>query len=91
VHRSKAATHVRFGSRAISGPVFDLDQRSFPFMSICLDATISRWRPKGRSSPMTIQSDNTKGRSLADNFWAQLGLLMAVLVIVIAFAWQYVW
>ena len=24
-------------------------------------------------------------------FWAQLGLLMAVLVIVIAFAWQYVW
>jgi len=28
---------------------------------------------------------------LADNFWAQLGLLMAVLVIVIAFAWQYVW
>ena len=40
---------------------------------------------------MTIQGDNTKGRSLADNFWAQLGLLMAVLVIVIAFAWQYVW
>ena len=28
---------------------------------------------------MTIQSDNTKGRSLADNFWAQLGLLMAPL------------
>jgi hypothetical protein len=40
---------------------------------------------------MTIQSDNTKGRSLADNFWAELGLLTAVLVIVIAFAWQYVW
>ena len=29
---------------------------------------------------MTIQSDNTKGRSLADNFWAELGLLTAVLV-----------
>jgi hypothetical protein len=40
---------------------------------------------------MTIQSDNTKGRSFADNFWAQLGLLMAVLVMVVAFAWQYVW
>jgi hypothetical protein len=40
---------------------------------------------------MTIQSDNTKGRSFADNFLAQLGLLMAVLVIVVAFAWQYVW
>jgi hypothetical protein len=39
---------------------------------------------------MTIQSDITKGRSLA-NFWAQLGLLTAVVVIVIAFAWQYVW
>jgi hypothetical protein len=40
---------------------------------------------------MTIQSDNTEGRSLAANVWAQLGLLMAVVVIVIAFAWQYVW
>ena len=40
---------------------------------------------------MTIQSDSTKGRGFADNFWAQLGLLMALLVIVIAFAWQYVW
>ena len=40
---------------------------------------------------MTIQSDNTKGGSFAYNFWAQLGLLMAVLVMVVAFAWQYVW
>ena len=40
---------------------------------------------------MTIQSDHTKGRSLANNFWAELGLLTAVIVIVIAFAWQYVW
>jgi len=40
---------------------------------------------------MTIQSDNTEGRSLAANFWAQLGLVTAVVVIVIAFAWQYVW
>ena len=40
---------------------------------------------------MTIQSDNTKVPSLASNFWAQLALLTAVVVIVIAFAWQYVW
>jgi len=40
---------------------------------------------------MTIQSDITKGRSWASNVWAQLGLLTAVVVIVIAFAWQYVW
>jgi hypothetical protein len=40
---------------------------------------------------MTIQSDNTKVPSLASSFWAQLGLLTAVVVIVIAFAWQYVW
>jgi hypothetical protein len=40
---------------------------------------------------MTIQSDNTEGRSLASNVWAQLALLTAVVVIVIAFAWQYVW
>ena len=40
---------------------------------------------------MTIQSDNTKVPSLASKFWAQLGLLTAVVVIVIAFAWQYVW
>jgi hypothetical protein len=40
---------------------------------------------------MTIQSDNTEDRSLANNVWAQLGLLTAVVVIVIAFAWQYVW
>jgi hypothetical protein len=40
---------------------------------------------------MTIQSDDTEGRSLADNLWAELGLLTAVVVILIAFAWQYVW
>ena len=40
---------------------------------------------------MTIQSDNTEGRSAATNVWAQLGLLTAVVVIVISFAWQYVW
>jgi hypothetical protein len=40
---------------------------------------------------MTIQSDDTKGHSLADNLWVQLGLLTAVVVILIAFTWQYVW
>jgi hypothetical protein len=38
---------------------------------------------------MTMQSEN-KGHDLA-NLWAQLGLFTAVTVIVIAFAWQYIW
>ena len=37
-----------------------------------------------------MQSDN-KGRGLANNLWAQVGLLAVVAVIVIALAWQYVW
>jgi hypothetical protein len=59
-------------------------------MSPCLDATIRDGVLKGghrHDNP----SDNTEGRSLATNVWAQLGLVTAVVVIVIAFAWQYVW
>ena len=39
---------------------------------------------------MTMQSDN-KSRSLADNLWAQVGLLAVVAVIVIVLASRYVW
>jgi hypothetical protein len=39
---------------------------------------------------MTMHSENT-GHGLANNLWAQLGLFTAVAVIVIAFAWQYIW
>ena len=38
---------------------------------------------------MTIQSDN-KGNSPAKT-WAELSLMTALLVIVIALAWAYVW
>jgi hypothetical protein len=38
---------------------------------------------------MTIHS--MKGHSLADNLWAQLGLLAALAVIVILLASRYVW
>jgi hypothetical protein len=38
---------------------------------------------------MTIQSDN-KGHSPAKT-WAELSLMTALLVIVIALAWAYVW
>jgi hypothetical protein len=36
-----------------------------------------------------MQSES-KGHGLANNLWAQLGLLAIVTVIVIALAWQYV-
>jgi len=39
---------------------------------------------------MTMQSDN-RSRGLANNLWAQLGLLAVVAAIVLAFAWRYVW
>jgi hypothetical protein len=39
---------------------------------------------------MTIES-HSKGHSLAENVWAQLGLFAAVAVIVIALASRYAW
>ena len=39
---------------------------------------------------MSMQSDS-KGHSLANNMWAQLGLLVAAAVIVVILAAQYVW
>jgi hypothetical protein len=39
---------------------------------------------------MTMQSDN-KGDSLTDNLWAEMSLMMVLVVIVLAVAWRYVW
>lgn len=39
---------------------------------------------------MTMQSPN-KGRGLANNFWAQMGLLVVAAVILIALAAHYIW
>lgn len=35
--------------------------------------------------------DSTKPRDIANNIWAQLGLLTVVAVILIVMAWRYVW
>jgi len=35
--------------------------------------------------------DSTKPRDIANNIWAQLGLLAVVAVILIVMAWRYVW
>ena len=37
-----------------------------------------------------MQSNN-KGYSLTDNLWAEMSLMMVVVVIVLALAWRYVW
>jgi hypothetical protein len=34
---------------------------------------------------------STKPRDMANNMWAQLGLLAVVAVVFIAIAWRYVW
>ena len=39
---------------------------------------------------MTMQSDD-KRRGLANDLWAQLGVLTVVAAIVLALAWKYVW
>jgi glycerol uptake facilitator-like aquaporin len=39
---------------------------------------------------MTMQSNN-KGDSLTDNLWAEMTLMMVLVVIVLAFAWRNVW
>jgi hypothetical protein len=39
---------------------------------------------------MTMQSNN-KGDSLTDNLWAEMSLMMVLVVIVLALTWQYVW
>ena len=32
-----------------------------------------------------------RGESLTDNLWAEMSLMMVVVVIVLALAWRYVW
>jgi hypothetical protein len=39
---------------------------------------------------MTMQSNN-KSESLTDNLWAEMSLMMVLVVIVLALAWRYVW
>jgi hypothetical protein len=39
---------------------------------------------------MTMQSNN-KNDSLTDNLWAEMSLMMVLVVIVLALAWRYVW
>ena len=39
---------------------------------------------------MTMQIDN-KGDGLTDNLWAEMSLMMVLVVIVLALAWRYVW
>ena len=40
---------------------------------------------------MTIQSEYKKGRGLFENVWIQPALLTAMLVILMAMSWRYVW
>jgi len=37
-----------------------------------------------------MHSDN-RGDSLTDNLWAEMSLMMVLVVIVLALAWRYVW
>jgi hypothetical protein len=39
---------------------------------------------------MTMQS-NDQGDSLTDNLWAEMSLMIVLVVIVLALAWRYVW
>jgi hypothetical protein len=38
---------------------------------------------------MTMQINNHKSDSLPDNLWAELSLMMALVVILLAIAWQF--
>ena len=44
----------------------------------------------GRSSPMTMHSDN-KGRGLINNLWVQMAILAIVIIVLIALAAKYLW
>jgi hypothetical protein len=39
---------------------------------------------------MAMRSDN-KDNSLTDNLWAEMSLMMVLVVIVLGLAWRYVW
>ena len=64
--------------------VFDLDQCSFLFMSAF------KWGLASVGEVMTMQIDN-KADSLNDNLWAEMSLMTAGVVIVLAILWQFLW
>ena len=64
-------------------PVFDLDQCSFLFMS-----AFQRGGLASVGEVMTMQIDN-KGESLNANLWAEMSLMMALVVVLLAVFWQF--
>ena len=65
--------------------VFDLDQCSFLFMS-----AFKRGGLSSVGEVMAMQIYN-KGDSLNDNLWAEMSLMTAGVVIVLAILWQFLW
>ena len=74
-----AIEHIASDSRRV---VFDLDQCSFLFVSNVVE---------GHLREGTAMTHSMKGRSLADNLLADLGLLTAATVILLVLASGYVW
>jgi hypothetical protein len=64
-------------------PFFDLDQCSFLFMS-----AFKRGGLASVGEVMTTQIDN-KGESLNANLWAEMSLMMALVVVLLAVFWQF--
>jgi hypothetical protein len=62
-----------------------LDQCFFLFMS-----ALKRGGLASVGEVMIMQIDN-KGDSLTDNLWAEMSLMTAVLVILLAILWQFLW
>ena len=62
---------------------FDLDQCSFLFMSAFL-----AWGAGLCREVKTMQIDN-KGDSLHDNLWAEMSLMTALVVILLAILWPF--
>ena len=65
--------------------VFDLDQCSFLFMS-----AFKRGGLSSVGEVMAMQIYN-KGDSLKDNLWAEMSLMTALVVILLAVLWQFLW
>ena len=65
--------------------VFDLDQCSFLFMS-----AFKRGGLASVGEVMAMQIDN-KGDSLNDNLWVEMSLMTALVVILLAVLWQFLW
>ena len=65
--------------------VFDLDQCSFLFMS-----AFKRGGLASVGEVMAMQIYN-KGDSLNDNLWVEMSLMTALVVILLAVLWQFLW